>query len=160
MIWLPFSRAHYDTYRQWFEDTDLNKQLGPIDEEWLMHVLQEEDGQQYAVFHDNVMVGVIGVKHPFGAYNQLTITDIAVQPKMKGKGIGSAILSELSHQYPGIERNRWVAYVALSNSPAMAFFIKNKWVQIKDREVADDMIKFVPESLENEPTDTNAHSSL
>ena len=105
------------------------------------------------------MVGVIGVKHPSIDGDNLVITDIAVCPKMKGMGIGSTMLSELSRLYPNVSHSNMVAYVATSNARAIAFFAKNKWVQIKDEEQGDDMIKFIAGSLEDRRPDTNAFSS-
>lgn len=144
MIWLPFNRSHFEVYKQWFEDVALNKQLGPIDEEWLMHVLQEEDGQQYAVFQDEVMVGVVGVKHPTIDYDQLVLTDIAVHPRYKGQGIGSKMLCDLRQIYLDVPLSKWLAYVSASNPAANSFFAKNKWVSNSDEVDEDGMIKFVP----------------
>ncbi len=159
MTWFPFNRDHFDIYKRWFNDAELNKRLGPIDEEWLNHVLQEEDGQQYAVFQDDDMLGVVGVKHPSKEDEHLYITDIAVRPDLKGQGIGGVILSDLSRVYPDISLEHWVAFVSAANTTAIAFFTKNNWMPKQEEVVEDDMLRFVPIMAQNALPDTNGFSS-
>ena len=37
-------RDDWEWIQKWFQDERLNNELGPIDEEWLEHVLGEKDG--------------------------------------------------------------------------------------------------------------------
>lgn len=159
MTWRPFSRVHFNIYKLWFEDAELNKHLGPIDEEWLTYVHQEEDGQQYAVFQDGIMVGVVGVKHPSTEDEHLYITDIAVCPDLRGRGIGSEMLSDLTKVYPDISRGYWVAFVSATNIATISFFAKNNWVSNSGEVDEDNMLRFVPFMAENPLPDTNTFSS-
>ncbi len=56
-----FDSNCFAEYRSWFADEQLNRVLGPLDDEWLDCVLNEEPASQF-VFHENEgMVAVAGI---------------------------------------------------------------------------------------------------
>ncbi|WP_281982756.1 hypothetical protein [Azonexus hydrophilus] len=45
-----FVEADFPVYQAWFADEQLHRQLGPVDEEWLTHVLTDVEGEQWSFF--------------------------------------------------------------------------------------------------------------
>lgn len=112
----------------WFQDDRLNRQLGPVDTEWLDHVLAATDGVHLVAIELGKPIGLIGIvwatpEHPFHG-----ITDLAVRPGLRREGYGRRILSEVLtwHGHPDI--SRWVAFVALDNEPAINLLQSSGWI--------------------------------
>jgi RimJ/RimL family protein N-acetyltransferase len=99
-----------------------------MDEEWLEHVLHETDGRQYSVFRGEELIAVIGIKFPTAQYPAYYITDFAMKPHLRSKGIGSEVLSELVRLHPLSMGQTWRAFVDIRNPRARAFFEKNEWI--------------------------------
>ena len=101
-----FQRENYQEYASWFTDAELNKRLGPMDDEWLSAILArtEEEGITWAVYLGAEMVGVVVTVFDPEKVLPVGITALAVKPVLRRQGIGSVILRELlvSHNRLGI----------------------------------------------------------
>jgi Acetyltransferase (GNAT) family len=121
------TRADWEWIRAWFGDEELNRRLGPLDEEWLEHVLSESDGVQLVVnVTDGTPVALAGCAwDPAGSAH--AITDLAVCPWMRRSGIGrQALVSVVTWDgHPPTEG--WVAFVDPDNHAAFEFFSASEW---------------------------------
>jgi len=122
-----FKAEDFTEYRSWYKDALLNRELGPMDDEWLEHVLKETDGCEYSIFRDNELIAVVGIKYPVEKYPDYYLTDFAIKPDSRDQGIGSAVLEELMRLHPLKPRQSWKAVVNVRNTKAAAFFKKNGW---------------------------------
>ena len=132
LLFSKFTKKDFPEYKAWYEDAELNMRLGPMDDAWLEHVMNETDGCQYSVFHDKELVAVIGFKFPDSKHPAYFITDFAMKPNLRNKGIGSEILHELIKQHPLKPRQTWKAFVDIRNPRAKTFFEKNGWVCLSE----------------------------
>ncbi|NJC27437.1 GNAT family N-acetyltransferase [Neolewinella antarctica] len=137
-----FKRENYEEYRSWYNNERIKEALYDVEGEWLAHVLNQKDGIQYAVYGEQTLVGVVGVLFPAQDHPYSVITDIAVNPALFRKGVGSQILSGLTNLHALGADYYWVAFVEVDNELAQRFFEKNGWRQGSDRKVADDMIRY------------------
>jgi len=129
-----FSSQHFEEYCSWFEEEELNRWLGPKpDIAWLKYVLEDQTGQQYSVFKEGEIVAVVGIVFPIGSHPYCVITDIAVCPKQKGKGIGKTVINQLLQLYP---QTTFKTFVEVKNFKAIAFFESLGWE--KTEEVDED----------------------
>ena len=88
-----FQKDDFPTYQSWFQDQWLNAALGPIDEEWLAHILQEDSGAQYTLEDKNgKILSVIGVVWGNEANPANVISDLAVRPDLRRQGIGATTI--------------------------------------------------------------------
>lgn len=141
MVLTPFSREHFEEYASWYEDPKLNEALGPMDEEWLDYVCSDEEGVQYAAIENECLVGVIGVALPSVPSMPYVITDIAINPTLCRRGIGSRLLKEL-FQLPRLSQAQyWIAYIDKMNLSAQYFFTKNAW-SATDAPIINGMIEY------------------
>ena len=128
-----FKEEDFPEYKSWYADAELNTQLGPMDEEWLEHVLHEEDGDQYSVYLEEELIAVIGTKHPKPPeYPEYYITDIAVKPIRRREGVGTQVLAEFLQLDEFKDYKTWRLYISETNPIAIAFFTKNGWKQIRE----------------------------
>jgi len=132
-----FTKDHFQAYSQWFSDSYLNDQLGPIDQEWLEAVL--EDGLHYAFILNEKLVVVIGLVLPDDTHPFYVITDISTHPDHRRIGFASIALDLLISQLNNENCAIWKAYVSTDNRPAITFFKKNKWLQ---NGTHNDMLEF------------------
>lgn len=122
-------RDDWEWLQKWFQDEWLNNELGPIDEAWLEHVLRENDGVELVAEERGKPVAIIGIlwstkNNPFHV-----VSDIAVDPKLRRKGIGRRVLVNVM-TWPGHpSASEWIAFVSKENEVA-AFFLKSiGWVE-------------------------------
>ena len=127
---IRFSKEHFAAHQKWFEDSYLNKELGPMDNEWLEAVLAGES--HFCAFDNDTLVAVIGVEYPDSLHNYYVITDIAVNPELQNQGIGTRALNQLINKLSTEGQSTWKAYINLSNHTALAFFKKNGWQENDD----------------------------
>ncbi len=136
----PFQESNYPAYKSWYQDPQLNKALGPIDEEWLNHILHSDEGQELAVFSGSELVAVVGITNTHKDYDFRAITNIAVKPALRNQGLGSQVLALLLKEVPLEAGEFWVAYVDYDNPSAQAFFAKEGWQRIEEE--GEDMLRF------------------
>jgi ribosomal protein S18 acetylase RimI-like enzyme len=142
--WRRFQADDYPTYAAWFDDPELNCQLGPLDEEWLETVLIEPpaDGATWAVLRDHEVVAVVEVaydrQHPATA----AIMALAVKPALRGQGIGAAVLRDVlaRHRRAGITEHR--ALIAATNLAAQRLVAKAGFQRIAAEPDAYGMLQF------------------
>jgi len=139
MTLLRFTKGDFQEYNAWFVDHELCRRLGPMDQEWLDHVLGSSSGDQYTAWSHGDMVGVVGVVLPSEVYKHYVISDIAVRPDLRGQGIGNAILDLIVQQYRQDGIQSWVAYLDYDNQAAQGLFNSCGW-DTATQEASDDMI--------------------
>lgn len=121
-----FCRADWDWYRSWFDDPELNRRLGPLDHEWLEHVLAETDGAQLVVEQDLTPTAVVGCVWGAPGFDH-GITDLAVDPARRREGLG-AVAVDAAIAWPGHRAGcGWLAFVEEDNAAAHAFFTSLGW---------------------------------
>ena len=123
-----FKAKDFKEYKSWFQDADLNRELGPMDQEWIDYTLKEKDGQTYGVFSKGKLVAVAEVKFPNPEHTYYVITSIAVKPSLRKKGIGSQVLQELVKLHSLKKNQYWKAFVNTKNKTAKLFLEKNAWI--------------------------------
>jgi RimJ/RimL family protein N-acetyltransferase len=132
-----FQKSDFEAYRSWYADPDLNRELGPMDEQWLEHVLNENPPRQFAFIEDDVLVAVIGTAGPEPDETAWFITDFAVNPGKKRTGIATRALKLLieRHRHHSPQPRSWIAWVDATNVPALEFFLRLGWNQSKQPDV-------------------------
>lgn len=124
----PLVRADWPWVQAWFTDATLDRELGPLDEEWLEHVLADQEGVELVVTDGaGAAVALVGVAwDPDGEAHG--ITDLAVDPGRRRAGLGGHALAVVL-AWPGHPPAAgWVAFVDPDNAPAFAFFTRQGWV--------------------------------
>ena len=134
-----FNREHYATYLSWFENPLIKSALYEIDEEWLEFVLNDKSGAEYVFLSGNELIAVVGIEFPASSHPNYAIKNIAVNPRVHRKGIGSLVLDMLFEKHPLKIGELWIAYVEKKNTIAQTFFTNNGWVVIN---IEEDMLKF------------------
>lgn len=139
-----FKQEDFPEYLGWFQDSELNKRLGPMQEEdeWLTVVLTEEEGCTYSVFQGHELVSVIGLVYPNKQYPSYCITNIAVKPMLRSRGIGKQVLTKIMTLLPLEKGQYWKAYVDEKNPKATSFFEKNGWRSVSKLPENNDMFIF------------------
>ncbi|WP_353116010.1 GNAT family N-acetyltransferase [Microbacterium sp.] len=120
------TRDDWHWISEWFSDPTLDRELGPLDEEWLDYVLCEEDGVQLVVADENGPVALVGcVWDPRGAEHG--ITDLAIDPRRRRSGLGGPVVAAVL-SWPGHPPTTgWIAFVDPGNDPALRFFPAIGW---------------------------------
>ena len=112
-----FQLEYYAEYAAWFVDPELNRHLGPMDQDWLAAVLSEPEsmGMTWAVFRDNEMVAVVETFFDSENDSAAVITALAAKPNLRRQGIGTAVLRIIlsHHKHKGITKH--VVYVSIDN---------------------------------------------
>lgn len=139
LLFKKFSEEHFTEYQSWFSDDELKTALEGVDEEWLDHIINNEEGLDYAIFERDKMIGVVGLLFPTEKNSFYVLSNIAVHPEWKNKGKGSRILSDLFQQKE-ISTEDWICFVAIDNISAHCFFEKNNWN--KEEAIEDEMYCF------------------
>lgn len=124
-----FQKEHFPEYKSWFEDAELNMRLGPMDDAWLEYVTRETDGCQYSVFCGEELIAVVGIKYPTAKHPEYYLTDFAMKPALRSKGIGSKVLRELLRMHSD---RHWKAFVDVRNPRAKTFFERHGWACVSN----------------------------
>lgn len=120
------TRQDWTWIREWYRDPELDAALGPVDEEWLDHVLTESAGAQLIIEADGEPVALVGaVWGPRS--NPHVITDIAVAPSRREHGWGRLALDAALAWEGHPSAPRWRAYVEPHNRAARHFFHSLGW---------------------------------
>ena len=127
-----FKREDYQAYYSWFQDPDLNRQLGPMEkenDEWLEYIFKEgaDEGCTYSVFSGKKLVSVVGITYPDEENQAYCITSIAVKPSLRNGGLGKSILRGIMYLHSLKKGQYWKAYVDIENPRAKQFFENNGW---------------------------------
>lgn len=124
-----FEKKDFEAYRSWYADPNLNRELGPMDQQWLEHVMDEMPRRQYSFIEDEVLAAVIGTEGPKPNEIAWFITDIAVHPERKRNGIATRALNLLieEHREHSTCPESWIAWVDAKNIAALKFFRRLGW---------------------------------
>ncbi|MFF1946029.1 GNAT family N-acetyltransferase [Rhodococcus qingshengii] len=134
----PMRRSDWEWVQQWFEDETLNRELGPLDEEWLIHVLSQSDGVQLIVEENTDSdaaqgnpVALVGVAWGRAEHEESElshgITDIAIDPARRRSSLGRHTIDAVC-TWPGHpEVPEWIVFVDQRNAAAFAFFTAIGW---------------------------------
>lgn len=120
-------REDWQWIQQWFQDDVLNDELGPLDEEWLDHVLNEVEGVQLVAESRGRPVGLIGCIWGNGKELPHAITDIAVASDLRRTGLGQRVVAGVLNWEGHPSARSWVAYVMPDNDRACRFFTHIGW---------------------------------
>ena len=131
-----FQKEDFSEYLSWFQDSDLNKQLGPMeeDDEWFTYTLNEQkgltefEGCTYSVFQNKNLVSVLGIEYPDKESPTYGISSFAVKPSLRSRGIGKMVLKSLMKLHPLKKGQYWIANVNEKNPKAKLFFENNGWI--------------------------------
>lgn len=137
----PFTAADFDEYRRWYEDPELDEQLGPMDEEWLDYVLADEEGAQLVCLENDAMVAVVGLAVDPEA-DAWVVTDIAVNPALRRRGVGRRAIEAVMELPRFSHISNWLAYVMSDNPAAHRFFVSLGWREVHRPSTQDDMYCF------------------
>ena len=122
-----FQRTDFSIYQQWFDDPWLNKALGPIDQEWLDYVLSTKEGAQYGVWQKEELIAVIGLVWGNKKHRYHTLSDFAVRPDLREKGLGVEVMNYFLQAVQLPEKLPIHAHVMPNNKGAFQFFSKLGW---------------------------------
>lgn len=125
-----FTAQDFPIYKKWFSDQTLQETLGHVDDEWLNHILKDQEGYEFVILDNQKLVAVIGVVLPTQKNPITVITNIAVDPKEKGKGYGTIALQKVMEEIGTTAGGIWAAYVSQNNVEGQHFFDKQKWIKI------------------------------
>ncbi|KAM9863800.1 N-acetyltransferase [Leucobacter sp. BZR 635] len=143
-----FARADWEWVQRWFEDETLDRELGPLDSDWLDHVLSDSEGVQLVIeaAHPSTgrpapiaLVGVVwggdGTGH--------AITDLAIDPARRGYGLGRAAIDATIAWPEHPQTDCWIAFVDQENTGARSFFAAIGWTdEGLDGEAEEAMYRF------------------
>lgn len=135
-----FMETDFLDYESWFVDAELNRQLGPIDCEWLAYILADSEGAEYSFLLNQELIAVAGVHFPTAEHNYCYITDIAVHPKLRRQEIGKRIIKQLQAQ-PSLQLvKNWKAGAAINNIAAAKLLESLGWEKSFQAHDSDDLI--------------------
>jgi len=138
----PFQAGDFPQYESWFADPVLSAQLGPMDRDWLQHVLNDTGGIEYSILRDDELAAVVGVCLPVEAHPYYFVTDLAVRPELRGSGIGRAVMSLVMNRPELQSSPLWRASVRPDNPGALAFLIKLGWTRLEMGNPFDELLEF------------------
>lgn len=123
----PIQQDDWHWIESWFRDPWLNKELGPVDAEWLTYVLSQTDGIELVALEGGQPVGLIGVTWATKAAPYHGINSLAVDPNRRRTGLGRHVLSAVL-RWPGHpEARAWVAFTAADNPPPANLLLSAGW---------------------------------
>ena len=91
--------------------------------------MADETGKQYSIVQKDKMIAVLGTVLPTKTFPFLVITDIAIHPKLRGKGIGQKVINNLLKLYPNV---CFKAFVGEKNLKAISFFERLDWEKAEE----------------------------
>ncbi|WP_198141817.1 GNAT family N-acetyltransferase [Leucobacter komagatae] len=118
--------------QRWFTDETLERELGPLDLDWLAHALTSPDGVQLVIEAPHpssgkvapiALVGVVWA----GTDGAHAITDLAIDPARRGFGLGRVAIAATIAWPNHPPARSWFAFVDRENAAARAFFTAIGW---------------------------------
>lgn len=118
----------FPIYKSWFSDSQIDRFLGPVwTQQELQIVLNDESGQELAGFLNDELVAVVGIVCADDEHPYYGITQLVVDPKRQGLGIGSAMLHAVRKHFPVSAGQYWICYIDEANQRARQFFAGHGW---------------------------------
>lgn len=133
------TREDWSWVQEWFQDEELDDELGPLDEEWLDYVLEQQDGVQLVAVEDGEPVALVGCVWSPDGRERHGITDIAVSPRHRRSGLGRRAAAAVTGWAGHPSGGGWMAFVDPENENAFAFFHALGWTF---RGLDDSMYRF------------------
>ena len=132
LIFKRFQREYYAEYAAWFVDPELNHELGPMDEEWLLAILSEteEEGITWAVFREEEFVAVLETKFDPQNILPVAITALAVKPTLRRQGIAKAVLVKLLADQRIKGFGSHLCYIHMGNAASRLLFESSGFVAV------------------------------
>lgn len=140
-----FRRTDFSEYLSWFQDSELNKYLGPMhdNDEWLQEVLSEQPGSiDYSVLVGDTLVAVVGLYLPKADYPHFVLSNLAVKPLLRGQTIGKKVIEELIKRHSLLSGQSWLAFVDKENGSAWRLFTKCGWERVANVVTPNEMYLF------------------
>jgi GNAT superfamily N-acetyltransferase len=139
----PFSREDNAEYAAWFEDAELQRELGPawLDDE-LDEVVDDQAGCMWAVQRGEELVAVMGVDYPDADHPTYAINTLAVRPDLRGTGVARDVVAGVRAQHQLKDGEYWLAFVNDGNCQAKCFFEKLGWECKGEPPANDGMYRF------------------
>jgi GNAT superfamily N-acetyltransferase len=124
------AKTDWSWLEEWFRDPWLNRDLGPMDRDWLAHVLEDRGGVQLVAETGVGPAALIGVTWAERGRPYHVVTDLAVAPAQRRKGVGRASLTACLAWDGHPPTQHWRGYVARQN-PAPAHLLATMgWTEI------------------------------
>lgn len=126
------TRADWEWIQRWFADETLDRELGPLDTEWLEHVLSDTAGVQLVIEAAHPATGqlapiaIVGVAWG-DAVSGHGITDLAIDPARRGYGLGRSAIDATIAWPEHPPADFWIAFVDQENTGAHTFFTAIGW---------------------------------
>lgn len=134
-----FTADDWSWVQEWFKDAVLDRELGPMDRDWLDAVLTERNGVQLVAIIEGRPVALVGCLWGNDEHPSHYITDIAVAPELRGQGLAVRTLQGVL-AWPGHRpMDRWTAFVNPRNVAAQTLLRKCRWQEVG---MSDGMLKF------------------
>ena len=127
-----FQAGDFAMYKAWFADPELERWLGPLDDEWLAAVLSERasDRATWLISDGETPVAVVETAlHPDNA-SLAAVTGLAVKPDRRGQGVGTAVLQEVLALHRREGRLEHLAYINEDNWLAQRCFERSGFVPV------------------------------
>lgn len=137
----PFLASDCPEYLSWFRDPELDRQLGPMDEAWLAHVLAARDAVQLAAVGAEELLAVVGVHFATSEFPWLYLTDFAVRPNLRRTGIGRIVLARLLGWPEFAAVAQWRTGVLAGNPAALLYFERAGWRRTGEVDAESGMIE-------------------
>lgn len=125
-------------------DPELERWLGPLDDEWLVAVLSEHaaDGATWLISDGETPVAVVETSlHPEDE-SLVAITALAVKPGLRGQKIGAAVLQEVLALYRREGRLEHLAYIREDNETARRCFERSGFVPVPSTPNGEGYLEF------------------
>ena len=133
-----FLASDFPEYQSWYNDPVLDKALGPMDEDWLEFILKDQTGGQFSILLEDTLLAVVGIAWSTPTTPQHTITDLAVHPNYRRKGLGKRSLQLLMQYVESSEDQKWIAWVDPQNQNALQFLLGLGW-QVEKKNEEEEM---------------------
>lgn len=123
----PIQLSDWDWMVEWFRDPWLNKELGPIDKEWLQYVLAQSDGVELVATIDQQPIGLVGVSWDSDTERAHVINSLAINPALRRMGFGRRVLKAALQWRGHPETSVWCAFTAKENHTPERLLLSMGW---------------------------------
>lgn len=126
------TRADWEWIQRWYADETLDRELGPLDTDWLEHVLSSTEGVQLVIEAAHPATGLLAPIAIVGvAWGDESsghgITDLAIDPARRGYGLGRTAIDATIAWPEHPPTTSWIAFVDQDNTGARSFFTAIGW---------------------------------
>jgi ribosomal protein S18 acetylase RimI-like enzyme len=134
-----FSADDWSWVQEWFQDTLRDRELGPMDTDWLDVVLSERNGVQLVATVQTKPVALVGCLWGTDQHPSHYITDIAVAPSLRGQRLAPQVLQQVIAWSGHPPTAKWTGFVNPRNFQAQSVLRKDLWQEVG---TSDGMLQF------------------